>query len=229
MLTRDENIGSVEVVVYYQIVDPKDYLFNVVNPLDTLKQAAESALRQVVGQSTLNEVLTGGQIAPSIKKQIIATLKNYDMGIAIFDVMLKTAKGPEEVQTAFDDVIRAREEAERFINQAKSYANDVVPKAEARAGRINQEALAYQQETELNAEGNANRFNQIVIQYQKAPRVTQSRLYLETMEAIFSKNNKVMVDSGKEGNNLIYIPLDKLVSQSKPTENNEQKADKEKN
>lgn len=213
MLTQDENIVSVEVVVYYMINDAKAFLFNVVNPVSTLKQAAESALRQVVGHSTLNDVLTSGQIAGAIKQQILATLKNYDAGIGVIDVVLQRAKAPDEVRAAFDDVIKAREEAQRSKNQAYAYANEIIPRAEARASRVRKEAEAYQQEIKLIAEGNTQRFNHIFTQYQKSPKVTHSRMYLDTLAEIFAKNKKIFVDID-QSNNLIYLPIEKLMGSS---------------
>lgn len=221
MLTQDENIGAVDVVVNYRIVDAKDFLFNVVNPINTLKQASESALRQVVGQSTLNDVLTGGQIASAIKQQIDATLKNYNTGILVFDVMLRSAKAPDEVRAAFDDVIKAREEAQLSKNEAYAYANDILPKAEGQATRVLQEAKAYQQETKLAAEGHSQRFSQVLTQYQKAPKVTRNRLYIETMEDVLSKTGKILMDTGN-ANNVVYLPLDKMMSQKAENKTNQE-------
>lgn len=213
MITKDENIVSVEVTVQYRIHDAKAYLFNVVNPVNSLKQATESALRQVVGQSTLDDVLTSGRalIAGAIKDQIVSTLAVYGTGLWVLDVAMQPAKAPDEVRVAFDDVIKAREEQVRFVNQAESYANDILPKARGMAERMKKEALGYKQETQLRAEGNTARFNLILPGYQKAPKVTQTRLYLDAMTEVLSKTTKMIVD-GNANSNLLYLPIDKLMN-----------------
>lgn len=217
MLTRDRNIASVAVAVQYRIGDGNDdlraYLFNVVNPVHSLKMSAESALRQVVGQSTMDEVLTlkRAEIATAIKEQLIETLKGYQTGIEVIDVAMQSAKAPDEVRAAFDDVIKAAADEERLINQAHAYENEVLPRARGTVEQLRNGALGYKEEIILIAEGNVKRFNAILPQYKKAPKVTQTRLYLETMEQIFSKTSKVLVDSSLGNNNIIYLPLDKLV------------------
>ncbi len=223
MLTQDENIVSVEVAVQYRINDARAYLFNVVNPENSLKQATESALRQVVGQSTLDDVLTSGraQIATAIKDQIVSTLNLYQAGLLVLDVAMQPAKAPEEVRTAFDDVIKAREEEVRSVNQAESYANDILPKARGVAERMKKEALAYKQETQLIAEGSTKRFNLILPEFQKSPKITQTRLYLDTMQEILSKTSKILVEGGN--NNLLCLPIDKLMS-GKGTEEEKEKS-----
>lgn len=216
MLTRDRNIASVGIAVQYHIGDGVDdvraYLFNVVNPVHSLKMSAESALRHVVGQSTMDEVLTlrRAEIATAIKEQLIATLKGYNTGIEVIDVAMQSAKAPDEVRAAFDDVIKAAADEERLINQARAYENEVLPRARGTVEQLRNGAMGYKEETILIAEGNVKRFNSILPQYQKAPKVTQTRLYLETMEQILSKTSKVLVDSSL-GNNLIYLPFDKLI------------------
>lgn len=218
MLTKDENIVSVEVTVQYRIEDAQAYLFNVVNPVNSLKQATESALRQVVGQSTLDDVLTSGRalIAGAIKDQIVSTLAVYKTGMLVLDVAMQPAKAPDEVRAAFDDVIKAREEEVRSVNQAESYANDILPKAFGMAERMKKEALAYKQEKQLGAEGNTRRFNLILPGYQKAPKVTQTRLYLDAMEQILSKTTKMLIE-GDNNNNVLYLPIDKLMNAKTPT------------
>lgn len=217
MLTKDENIVSVEVTVQYRIGDAKAYLFNVVSPINSLKQATESALRQVVGQSTLDDVLTSGRalIAGAIKDQIVSTLAVYKTGILVLDVAMQPAKAPDEVRAAFDDVIKAREEEVRSVNQAESYANDILPKAKGMAERMKKEALAYKQETQLLAEGHTERFNLILPQYQKAPEVTRTRLHLDAMTRILSSTTKMFVDGGSN-NNVLYLPIDKLMGLKTP-------------
>lgn len=220
MLTRDRNIASVGIAVQYRIgedvEDVRAYLFNVANPIHSLKMSAESALRQVLGQSTMDEVLTlkRAEIALAIKEQLIETLKNYKTGIAVIDVTMQFAKAPDEVRAAFDDVIKAAADEERLVNQAHAYENEVLPKARGIAGQLKNEAEGYKQETILVAEGNVKRFNSILPHYQKFPKVTQTRLYLDALEGILSRTSKVVID-GNLGNNLIYLPFDKMIS---PTE-----------
>lgn len=217
MLTKDENIVFVEVTVQYRIQDARAYLFNVVNPVNSLKQATESALRQVVGQSTLDDVLTSGRayIAGAIKDQIVSTLALYKTGIFVLDVAMQPAKAPDEVRAAFDEVIKAREEEVRSVNQAESYANDILPKARGLAERMRKEALGYKQEAQLMAEGSTQRFNLILPQYQKAPKVTQTRLYLDTMTEVLSNTTKMLIDEGNSSN-VLYLPIDKLLNSKNP-------------
>jgi membrane protease subunit HflK len=215
MLTKDRNIASVGIAVQYRIGhgvdDVRAYLYNVANPIHSLKMSAESALRQVVGQSTMDEVLTlrRAEIAVAIKEQLIETLKEYKTGITVIDVATQFAKAPDEVRVAFDDVIKAAADEERLVNLARAYENEVIPRARGTVERLKNEAMGYKQETILISEGNVRRFNSILPEYQKAPRVTQTRLYLDTMEQILSKTTKVVVDSSL-GNNLIYLPFDKM-------------------
>ncbi len=217
MLTRDGNIVSVGVAVQYRVGDERDdvsaYLFNVVNPIRSLDQSAESALRQVLGQSTMDEVLTSkrSEIAAAIKEQMIETLKQYHTGLAVLDVVMQFAKAPDEVRAAFDEVIQASADEERLVNQARGYENEVLPRAKGNAERLRNEALAYKQETILVAEGNVQRFNLVLPQYLKAPKVMQTRMYLDAMEQILDKTSKIIVDSGL-GNNMIYLPLDRLMT-----------------
>ncbi|MEY3182370.1 MAG: HflK protein [Pseudomonadota bacterium] len=219
MLTEDENIVYVDIAVQYRIKDAKDYLFNVVNPIRTLSEATESALRQVIGQSKLDDVLTSGRasVASAIKKQLIETIDGYDAGLEVFDVSMQPAKAPEEVRAAFDDVIKAREEHESLVYGAQAYANDILPKARGQVQRLLQDAEGYREEMRLGAEGATQRFNLILPAYQKSPEVTKKRLYLEALEDVFSKSNKVIVDTQSNGSPLIYLPIDKLLS-DKPEE-----------
>lgn len=218
MLTRDGNIVSVGVAVQYRVGDDNEdvrsYLFNVVNPVRSLDQSAESALRQVLGQSTMDEVLTSkrSEIATAIKDQMIDTLKQYHTGLAVLDVVMQFAKAPDEVRAAFDEVIKASADEERLVNQARGYENEVLPRAKGNAERLRNEALGYKQETILVAEGNVQRFNLVLPQYLKAPKVMQTRMYLDAMEQILDKVSKVVVDSGL-GNNMIYLPLDRFMAE----------------
>jgi membrane protease subunit HflK len=214
MLTEDENIVYVDIAVQYRIKDAKDYLFNVVNPIKTLSEATESALRQVIGQSKLDDVLTSGRasVATAIKKQLIDTMEGYGAGLEVFDVSMQPAKAPEEVRAAFDDVIKAREEHESLVYAAQAYANDILPKAHGQVERILQDAEGYREEMRLGAEGATQRFDLILPAYKKSPEVTKKRLYIESLEQVFSKTNKVIVDTQNNGSPLIYLPIDKLMS-----------------
>ena len=214
MLTKDQNIVDVSVAVQYRIADPKDFLFNVSNPDNSLQQATASALRQVIGSTTLDEVLTSGRavVRQNVVKQLEATLALYHTGIEISDVALQPAQAPEEVKSAFDDAIKAQEDEQRYQNQAETYANNVVPVAQGQAKRIAQEAQAYQQQVVLQAKGEAARYNAIYQAYKLAPSVTKERLYLTTMEMVLQNSSKIFVDM-KNSNNLLNIPLDKMLTQ----------------
>ncbi|MSP53533.1 MAG: FtsH protease activity modulator HflK [Gammaproteobacteria bacterium] len=214
MLTKDQNIVDVSVAVQYRIADPKDFLFNVSNPDNSLQQATASALRQVIGSTTLDEVLTSGRavVRQNVVKQLEATLALYRTGIEISDVALQPAQAPEEVKSAFDDAIKAQEDEQRYQNQAETYANNVVPVAQGQAKRIAQEAQAYQQQVVLQAKGEAARYNAVYQAYKLAPNVTKERLYLTTMEMVLQNSSKIFVDM-KNSNNLLNIPLDKMLTQ----------------
>ncbi len=211
MLTKDENIVDVRLAVQYQVGDARKYLFNVKNPTATLKQVTESAERGVVGANTMDFVLTEGrsQIVADIKREIQQVMDSYGSGIQVTSVNLQDAQPPEQVQSAFEDAIKAREDKQRFINEAETYANDVVPKARGAAARIIQEAEGYESRIISAAKGDVSRFTQILKEYKKAPDVTRKRIYLDTMEAVMGGTDTVMVDV-KGSNNLLYLPLDKL-------------------
>ncbi|MGZ8190776.1 MAG: FtsH protease activity modulator HflK [Methylococcaceae bacterium] len=213
MLTKDENIVDVRLNVQYQIKDAKDFIFNVVNPSDTLKKVTESVQRGVVGSSNMDFVLTEGrnEIVTQIKKEIQDVMDSYKSGVYITSVNLQDAQAPEEVQNAFADAIRAREDEQRLINEAEAYSNEVVPKARGAAARKIQEAEGYKEQVIAQAEGETNRFSKLLSEYQKAPDVTRKRLYIESMESVLSETNTVLVDV-KGGNNMLYLPLDKMVS-----------------
>lgn len=214
MLTKDENIVDVRLAVQYQVKDAKDFIFNVVNPAATLKQVTESAQRGVVGSSKMDFVLTEGrsEIVTQIKKEIQDVMDNYKSGIQITSVNLQDAQPPEQVQNAFEDAIKAREDEQRLINEAEAYSNDVVPKARGAAARKIQEAEGYKEQVIAQAEGESNRFSKLLTEYTKAPEVTRKRLYIESMEAVLSESNTVMVDV-KGSNNMLYLPLDKMIQQ----------------
>lgn len=211
MLTQDENIVDVRLAVQYQVKDAKDYVFNLLNPAATLKQVTESAERGVIGHSDMDFVLTEGrsEIVAEIQTEIQKVMDNYKSGILITTVNLQDAQPPEQVQGAFEDAIKAREDEQRFINEAEAYSNEVIPVARGAASRKTQEAEAYKERVIARATGEVSRFSQLLKEYKKAPKITRQRMYLESMEDVLSKTSTVMVDV-KGGNNLLYLPLDKL-------------------
>ena len=211
MLTKDENIVDVRLAVTYQIKSAKDYVFNVKDQQATLRQATESVQRGVVGRNDMNFVLLEGraQIVGDINVELQQILDSYQSGIVITDVNLQDAQPPDQVQAAFEDAIKAREDKERYINEAEAYRNDVVPKARGAAARRIQEAEGYKLRVIAESEGEAARFTKLLVEYKKAPEVTRNRLYLEAMEAVLSATDTVMVDI-QGGNNLVYLPLDRL-------------------
>jgi len=217
MLTEDENIVEVPLTVQYKISNLQDFVLNVDQPEVSLQHATDSALRHVVGSTSMDKVLTEGreQMAVEIKERLQRFLDTYRTGISVTQVNVQSAAAPREVQEAFDDVIRAREDEQRARNQAESYANGVVPEARGQAQRIIEDANGYRDEVISRAKGEADRFTKLVTEYRKAPEVTRERLYLETMQAVYSNTSKVLV-SGKDGqNNLLYLPLDKMVDSSR--------------
>jgi len=215
MLTEDENIVNIQLAVQYQVSDPRQYLFDVRDPDGVLKQVAESAIREVIGKSEMDFVLKEGraQVVADIKSLMQKTLNSYKAGLLVSDVNLQDAQPPEEVQAAFSDAIKAREDKERLKNEAEAYSNDVIPRARGAAARQIQEADGYKESLIAKAEGEASRFTQLLSEYKKAPEVTRKRLYLETMESVLGKSSKVLVDS-KNANNLMYLPIDQLLKQS---------------
>jgi len=212
MLTQDENIVDILGTVQYQILNAEKYLFNVRNPEISLAQVTESALRESIGRSKMDYVITEGrgEIAVQVKGIIQDIVNNYDTGLNIFKVNIQNAKPPEAVKDAFDDVTKAREDEERFKNEAEAYRNEVLPKARGASARLREEAEAYKNEVIARAEGEAERFEQLLKEYKKAPKITRERLYLDMMESVLSNSSKVMVDV-EGGNNLLYLPLDKLM------------------
>jgi membrane protease subunit HflK len=218
MLTKDENIVDMRLAVQYQVKDAKDYVFNLLNPAATLKQVTESALRGVIGRSTMDFVLTEGrsEIVADIQAEIQKVMDTYKSGIIIATVNLQDAQPPEQVQGAFEDAIKAREDEQRYINEAEAYSNEVIPVARGAASRKTQEAEAYKEKAIAQATGEVSRFSQLLKEYKKAPAVTRERMYLESMEQVLSSTSTVMVDV-KGGNNLLYLPLDKLGNKSSDT------------
>ena len=212
MLTKDENIVDVRLAVQYQVKNAKEFIFNIVNPAATLKQVTESAQRGVIGSSKMDFVLTEGrsEIVAQIKKEIQDVMDSYKSGIQVTSVNLQDAQPPEQVQNSFEDAIKAREDEQRLINEAEAYSNDVVPKARGAAARKLQEAEGYKEQVIAQAEGESSRFTKLLTEYTKAPDVTRKRLYIESMESVFSETNTVMIDV-KGGNNMLYLPLDKMI------------------
>lgn len=212
MLTQDENISEVELGVQYRVTDPVKFLFNVRDPERTMEHVAESALRLVVGQSTMDDLLTGGREVVRLRseEEMNKILEPYQTGLVISEITLQVAKAPDAVQAAFDDAIKAREDEERVITEARAYSSKQEPIAQGRASRVLQEAQAYKQEAVARATGEVAKFEKLLPEYQAAPEVTRQRLYLETMQAVLSNTSKVLVDVDG-GNNVMYLPLDKLV------------------
>ncbi len=220
MLTKDENIVDIRLAVQYRVSNAQDFAFNVLNPSATLKQVTESVERGVIGHNNMDFVLTEGrsEIVFEIKEEIQAVMDSYKAGVQIDSVNLQDAQPPEQVQGAFEDAIKAREDKQRLINEAEAYSNDVVPKARGAASRKVQEAEAYKERVIASANGEVSRFAHLLEEYKKAPEVTRQRIYIETMESVLGGTDTVMVDV-KGGNNLLYLPLDKLgkSTKSQPT------------
>jgi len=213
MLTQDENIIDIQFAVQYDIKDSRHLLFNVTEPPDTVvRQATESAVREIVGRSRMDDVLTTDRdrVASEARQLLQQMLDRYQTGINIRALEAQDAQPPGEVKEAFDDVVKAREDKEREINKANAYANDVLPRARGAAVRIIQEAEAYRAQTIARAQGEGGRFSQVLTEYQRAPDVTRTRLYLESLEEVFSKASKVLIDQ-EGGNNILYLPIDQLV------------------
>ena len=212
MLTDDENIVMVQFAVQYLLKDPKAYLFFNRHPDDAVMQAAETAIREVVGKNKMDFVLYEGrdQIAASTQSLIQGILDRYDTGIQVRAVNMQSTQPPEQVQAAFDDAVKAGQDKERQKNEGQAYANDVIPRARGAASRLMEEATGYRQRMIVTAEGDASRFKQILTEYSKAPEVTRSRMYLETIQQVYSNTSKVMLDAKGSGN-LLYLPLDKLM------------------
>ncbi|WP_411360020.1 FtsH protease activity modulator HflK [Pseudidiomarina salilacus] len=223
MLTQDENVVRVELDVQYRIINPRDYLYAVENADSSLAQATDSALRYVVGHTTMDEVLTVGR--ENVRADTLELLENiiapYQLGIQVVDVNLLPARPPEAVKDAFDDAIAAQEDEQRFIREAEAYAREREPTARGQVRRILQEAQAYREEQILKAQGEVARFNELLPQYQAAPGVTRERLYLETLEEIYANTAKVMVDV-EGSNNMMYLPLDKILENQRRSSTTQQ-------
>ena len=214
MLTEDENIVEIKFAVQYRLNDARAYLFESKNPTEAVVQAAETAVREVVGKMKMDSALAEerDQIAPRVRALMQNILDRYKVGIEVVGINLQQGgvRPPEQVQAAFDDVLKAGQERERAKNEAQAYANDVVPRAVGAASRLKEESQAYRERIVAQAEGDSQRFKAILPEYQKAPQVTRDRMYLDAMQQIYTNVTKVVVDS-KQGSNLMYLPLDKLM------------------
>jgi membrane protease subunit HflK len=217
MLTQDENIVDLGFGIQYRIKEADNYLFNVRDVEDTIHQATESAIREVAGNSTMDFLLTVGreQVGQDVRALLQGILDEYKTGILITEVRNQHAGPPEEVQAAFDDAVRAREDEQRYINDAEAYSKKVTQLALGQVVRMEQEAAAYGKQVVDRAKGDGERFRRIAVEYAKAPQVTRERMYLETIEQVMANTTKVYLDQ-KGGNNLIYLPLDKLMEAADP-------------
>ena len=214
MLTEDENIVEIKFAVQYRLNDARAFLFESKNPTEAVVQAAESAVREVVGKMRMDSALSEerDQIAPRVRALMQTILDRYKVGIEVVGINLQQGgvRPPEQVQAAFDDVLKAGQERERAKNEAQAYANDVVPRAVGSASRLKEEADAYKARIIATAQGDAQRFKSVLTEYQKAPQVTRDRLYVDAMQQMYGNVTKIMVDS-KQGSNLLYLPLDKIM------------------
>lgn len=215
MLTEDENIVDIKFVVQYRLKDARAYLFVSRDPEAAVLKAAETAVREVVGKMKMDAALVEerDQIAPRVRSLMQTILDRYDIGVEIEGINLQMVRPPEQVQAAFDDVLKASQERDRAKNEAQAYANDVVPRARGAASRLGEEAEGYRARIVAQAEGDAQRFRSVLSEYQKAPQVTRDRMYVDAMQEIYSNTTKVLVDS-KSGSNLLYLPLDKIMQQT---------------
>lgn len=212
MLTEDENVVRVEMEVQYRVVEPYKYSFAVTKPEESLSHALDSAIRYVVGHSIMDDVLTSGRevARQQVWQELEGIIEPYDMGISIVDMNFKDARPPEEVKAAFDDAIAAQEDERRFIREAEAYAREIEPRARGQVNRMAEEAQAYKERVTLEAQGEVARFSELLPQYEAAPEVTRQRIYLETLEEVYSSSSKVMVDNQGSGN-MMYLPLDKIM------------------
>ncbi|MFT4938629.1 MAG: membrane protease subunit HflK [Paraglaciecola sp.] len=212
MLTQDENVVRVEMEVQYRILEPYKYSFAVTSPEESLSQAFDSAIRYVVGHSTMDNILTSGRevARQNVRDELQAIIEPYDMGLSIVDMNFTDARPPEEVKAAFDDAIAAQEDEQRFINEAEAYSREIEPRARGQVNRMGQEAQAYKERVTLQAQGEIARFEELLPQYTAAPEVTRSRIYLDTLEEVYSSTSKILVDTKGSGN-MLYLPLDKIL------------------
>ena len=220
MLTRDENIVDIELTVQSRIQDPVDFLFQDQSPEKTLKDATETIVREVIGKSNLDFIMTEGRssVAAQIQEGVQTLIdEQYKTGLQVTSVNTQPAKPPEQVKAAFDDAIKAREDKERSENKAQAYANEILPVARGAAARVVEDAKAYKEKVIAEAEGDVSRFSAVLVEYEKAPAVTRERLYLDAIQEVLANSQKVLVDV-KDGNSLMYLPLDRIVGGKAPAQ-----------
>jgi membrane protease subunit HflK len=215
MLTQDENIVDIRFTVQFTLMNARDYLFENRSPDEAVMLAAESAVREIVGKSNMDSVLYEQRdaIATELVKSVQAQLDRLKAGILVKNVNVQNVQAPEQVQAAFDDAFKAGADRERLKNEGQAYANDVIPKAQGESAKLREQAEGYKARVIAQAEGDSQRFKSVLTEYQKAPQVTRDRIYIDTMQQVYSNVSKVMVDS-RSGSNLLYLPLDKLIQQS---------------
>lgn len=214
MLTQDENIVEVSLTVQYNIANTKDFVLNIKDPEVSLKRATDSALRHVVGSTGLDGVISTGreEVALGTADKLQNLLDIYRSGINVVKINIEESRPPTEVKAAYDDVIRAREDLERLVNEAQAYSNGIIPEARGEAQRLREEAEGYRSQVVSKSEGEAKRFTKLLTEYKKAPVVTRERLYLDAVEEVMTQSTKILMDA-KGGNNMLYLPLDKIVQQ----------------
>ena len=214
MLTQDENIVEISLTVQYNIANAKDFVLNIKDPETSLKHATDSALRHVVGSTGLDGVISTGreQVAVSTAEKLQDLLDVYSSGINVVKINIEEARPPTEVKAAYDDVIKAREDLERLVNEAQAYSNGIIPEARGEAQRLREEAEGYLSQVVSKSQGEAKRFTTLLAEYKKAPEVTRERLYIDAIEQVMSNSTKILMDT-EGGNNMLYLPLDKLVQQ----------------
>ena len=232
MLTQDENIVEISLTGQYNIDNARDFVLNIKDPETSLKQATDSALRHVVGSTGLDGVISTGreQVALGTAEKLQELLTNYGSGINVVKINIEEARPPTEVKAAYDDVIKAREDLERLVNEAQAYSNGVIPEARGEAQRLREEAEGYKSQVVSKSEGEAKRFTRLLTEYKKAPRVTRERLYIDAIEQVMTNSSKVLVDI-EGGNNMLYLPLDKIIqqgssAQNRPATSNDQMIDR---
>ena len=221
MLTQDENIVEISLTVQYNISNAKDFVLNIKDPEISLKQATDSALRHVVGSTGLDNVISTGreQVALGTAEKLQALLDMYGSGINVVKINIEESRPPTEVKAAYDDVIKAREDLERLVNEAQAYSNGIIPEARGQAQRMREEAEGYRSQVVSKSEGEAERFSKLLAEYRKAPEVTRERLYLDAVEEVMTQSTKILLDT-EGGNNMLYLPLDKIVQQSGSVQRN---------
>ena len=232
MLTEDENIVEISLTVQYNIANARDFVLNIKEPETSLKQATDSALRHVVGSTGLDGVIsTGrGQVAEGTAQKLQDLLDVYGSGINVVKINIEEARPPTEVKAAYDDVIKAREDLERLVNEAQAYSNGIIPEARGQAQRLREEANGYKSQVVSKSEGEAKRFTKLLAEYKKAPEVTRERLYIDAIEQVMTNSSKVLMDT-EGGNNMLYLPLDKIMQQGasaqiRSSEGNDQMMDR---